>query len=145
MILALDIATKVGWAASDGRSGVADFTYCDDYAKVGIDFPKWLRHMLKGTTLCVIERPFGYGSRIYTVQGLAFTAHTVCAEHGIPRAEVSPPTWRKAVLGNGRAKKADAIKWARERGHEPETDDEAEALCILAWAVRGVHGQERAA
>lgn len=133
MILALDISTKTGWATSDGRSGVCDLTKFEDHANKALIFEKWLGKF-SDATLWVIERPLGFGSRVYTVNGLVWTAHMTAKRLNIPRSEVQVNTWRKAVLGNGRAKKADAIRWAKERGHDPKTDDEAEALCILHWA-----------
>lgn len=56
---------------------------------------------------------------------------------------VSPKAWRKAVLGlagnasSERAKQA-ALLYARAKYGLSCTDDEAEALCMLAWAVANV-------
>lgn len=138
MILALDIAQKVGFASSDGRSGVIDLSRYDDHATQGIVFEKWLRSEFSKATLWVMERPFGRGSQVYTVNGLLWTAHIAAKRLGIARAEVNAPTWRKAVLGRGRAKKADAIEWCRKHGFNPQDDNEAEAICILAWARKCV-------
>ena len=136
-IAAFDIAQVTGWACSDGRSGIVDLTLYDDHATKGLVFARWLETELRRATLWVIERPLGFGSNIYTTNGLVFTAHMTAKRLNIPRAEVTAPVWRKAVLGKGNAKKADAIKWCRDNGHEPEDDNEAEALCILEWALRG--------
>jgi hypothetical protein len=140
MILALDIATKCGWATSDEMSGTKDFTQYDDFADVAIAFECWLKDEFSHATQWVIERPFGTGTRAYTVNGMVWTAHKAGRQLDIPRTEIAPSSWRKAVLGNGRAKKADAIKWCQDQGINTIDDNHAEALCILRWAEIALGG-----
>lgn len=136
VIAALDIAQKTGWACSNGRSGVVDLTLYDDHATKGLVFAAWLTNELGYATRWIIERPLGFGGNVYTVNGLVWTAHMTAKQLNIPRFEVQANVWRKMVLGNGNAKKADAIKWCKDNGHSPEDDNEAEALCILEYAMR---------
>jgi Holliday junction resolvasome RuvABC endonuclease subunit len=49
---------------------------------------------------------------------------------------VVPATWRKDVLGNGAATKPMAVAYVRAAYKVDVGDDEAEALCIAAWAHR---------
>ena len=148
MIVALDIATKCGWAVSTGRSGVEDFSSYDDYGEMAIRFERWIKCEFHAATQFVMERPHGFGSRVYTVNGLLFIAHKVAREMGVPRTEVNASSWRKEVLGSGRAKKVDAIKWCQDQGIKVIDDNHAEALCILEWAKRSLaaaSGEGRAA
>lgn len=67
---------------------------------------------------------------------------------GHPRAmrdTVTMHEWRGAVLGRTFARarkdvaKPEAVRWARAwRGREDIDEDEAEALCMLAWAAEGI-------
>ena len=136
VIAALDIAQRTGWACSDGRSGVIDLTQYDDHATKGLVFEKWLKSELGHATLWAIERPLGFGSNIYTTNGLVFTANMTAKRQGISRSEVSASMWRKEVLGNGKAKKVDAVRWCHVNDYNPADHNEAEALCILEWALR---------
>jgi Holliday junction resolvasome RuvABC endonuclease subunit len=73
---------------------------------------------------------WGTGAVIGFWRAMMAAAHRA----GYARIEsVQPQTWRKAVLGNGKAKKSDARKWCRMMGAEFHGDDEAEALCILHY------------
>ena len=135
-IAALDIAQVTGWACSDLRSGIVDLTHYEDHATKGMVFEGWLKNEIGHCSAWIIERPMGFGSNVYTVNGLVWTAHMTAKRLNIPRAEVTASTWRKAILGKGNANKAAAIKWCRDNGHNPADDNEAEALCILEWAVR---------
>lgn len=142
-LLALDIATNTGWALRiDGRlrSGILNLP-TDDYGHMAARFGGWLAdRVFDGVEMFVIERPTF--NRItdssYRCDGLCWTAHHIAWSCGIERKETRPSEWRKAIFGNGklstREAKARAMEWCRERGHDPKTHDEAEALCILEWA-----------
>lgn len=148
MILALDISTKVGWACSDGRSGVIDLTrHKDDYAQMGREWGAWLTNLIymRKPTLLVIERPLARRATDadYIMNGLVWVTHMTAHEAGIPRSEVSASSWRKVLFGKGnmptKEAKARALQWCRDKGIESRDDNHADALCILAWAERCVH------
>jgi Holliday junction resolvasome RuvABC endonuclease subunit len=67
-----------------------------------------------------------YGALIAAIQEF-------CVEHGIPFESVGVGTLKKFWTGNGHAKKPDMIHAARERGFEPDTDNEADALAGWHW------------
>jgi hypothetical protein len=143
-VLALDIATNTGWASHvNGRvaSGVLNLPTID-YGEMGARFSAWLADRIhEGVDLLVIERPTF--SRItdssYRCDGLCFLAHQTAYLHEVERREVRPKEWRKAVYDDGgmstREAKRHAMEWARARGFDPKTHDEAEALAILTYAM----------
>jgi len=47
--------------------------------------------------------------------------------------KVIPDTWRRLVLGNGKASKGAAQAYAKARWGIEATEDEAEALCVAVW------------
>ena len=69
---------------------------------------------------------------------VAGEAKSTAALHQINYREAPPATIRAAVMGNGHATKDDVMAWVTERcGYPPpETQDEADALLVLAWGVQ---------
>jgi hypothetical protein len=57
------------------------------------------------------------------------------ASHNIVLYPVHVATVKKHWTGDGRAKKPDMIAEARRRGFRPDSDNAADALAILDWAV----------
>lgn len=143
-VLALDIAQKTGWAMYvDGKvqSGVLDMSSLD-FGHAGHVFGNWLADTLTlGIGKLVIETPLSFRRTLQSARcdGLCMIAHSTAHAHDVPRVEVEAKAWRKAILGNGGLKRADAkrlaMTWAKLEGFNPKTDDEAEALAIMTWAL----------
>lgn len=153
-ILALDLGNLTGWAlwTPDSRLqewGVMDFTprdtRRDDSRWFG--FSQWLAKTLQRAGTVVVEDiPAGvhrgrkaaqvYGG--YRAISLAFAAR-YCERYYV----VTPGTWKKAVLGNGNAKKADAIAAARLlTDNSTLSSDEADAILIGKWGVQHMLSEE---
>lgn len=139
--MSLDPSSKTGWALSTGQSGVFDLTDSLDLGETVWRFQQWLAGKITTHRVrrLIVERPFIITrSESALLPGhLAAAAHAVAHGHEVEREEVSPPTWRKVVLGNGglstsEAKKA-AIRWCQLNGYKPADDNEAEAICILEY------------
>lgn len=62
--------------------------------------------------------------------------------HGFRYEGVHVGTWKKHVVGNGHAEKEDVMAAVRQLGHQPKSQDEADALGILYYAL-GVEQSER--
>lgn len=141
-ILALDIATKTGWAQMENNaitSGVYEVPFIrEDLGRAGTQFSLWLfdRLNLRLCDMLVIEKPFKgpNADTTYRLFGLAFTAHTIANEAGKRRHEVSPKTLKKFTTDNGNASKKDMIAAVREWGFDPQDDNEADALALLTYA-----------
>lgn len=137
--LALDIATKTGWACSDGTSGVMDFgPFKEDFGRLGWAFEEWLRaHLVRVGPIdrLVVERPFyrGASSTVYMLNGLAFLAQKVAFATRLERAEHTVFDVRKFICGNRLAKKKAVMDWACAQGFDPEDDNEADALALLTY------------
>lgn len=90
----------------------------------------------------VIENPYNRGFKGtpgMALLGVAFVC-IEAAQSACPGAVVMdcpPATWRKSVLGHGRADKDDAVRFAAGLGYDGNDLDIAEALCIAQ------HGWER--
>lgn len=59
----------------------------------------------------------------------------VAAAKGVPVSGVGPPTWRKAVLGDGHAAKSDAVTHCQRLGLGKLGHDRAEAVCVALWGA----------
>ncbi len=149
-ILALDLGTKTGYALRrrDGRiaHGTQDFTPRKSWSEgqKWARYRAWLietiregqvhqvvyelviRHEVKGRPLWDAAHAYG-----------AFQAitHMVCDSFNVDAIGVNLATVKKSFTGSGRAKKADMVAEANARGFRPETDNDADALAILHWAV----------
>ncbi len=58
-----------------------------------------------------------------------------CEEKQIPYQGVPVGTIKKHATGKGNASKDMMIKAARDRGHQPADDNEADAINLLYWAM----------
>jgi len=148
-ILALDLGSKTGWATQEpgGRvtSGVQEFALQrgESAGMRFIRFNRWLREMLADVkpSLVVYEMPHmrgGYATDLLV--GFMTRIQEACVEQGIKDYRgVHSMTLKKATCGSGKADKAKMIEWAAERyGKEAAKldDNEADALCLLAYAER---------
>ena len=153
-VLALDLATKTGWAAGPDpvRYGVWDLSA---YASVARRL-RMLRTKLDrlrdevAITDVMYETPWvGRKTHQHTARllmAMPVIVEMFCDEHDIRCWEVAAPTWRKHFLGVGQVRvgkhgsSRDELKrMARERcrllGYAVSTDDEADALGILDYAL----------
>ena len=66
-----------------------------------------------------------------------FLAHLTawCEHHQIPYQGVPVGTIKKHATGKGNSGKDAMITAAKARGLDPQDDNEADALALLAWAV----------
>ena len=66
-----------------------------------------------------------------------FMAHLTawCEHHQIPYQGVPVGTIKKHATGKGNAGKAEMISAMRALGHQPEDDNEADALALLYLAI----------
>jgi len=143
-ILALDLATKCGWAYSTKRGiqhGTTDF-HNKQWDGAGMRFLK-----LKALILNIgwvpdlvvyekVERHTGgtYAAHVYG--GFLAEMQVVCEEQEIPYTGYGVTEIKKFWTGKGNADKAAMIQAARERGFNPKDDNAADALAILHMALK---------
>lgn len=98
-----------------------------------------------GFDVLVMEpvRMFTGGKNVYLVSleaiiGLSTTLEDWAHKLGIPVVKVYPNSWRKYILGTGKAKKKDAIKYVLNKYGRDLREDAAEAVCQAEYGVRGL-------
>lgn len=146
-ILALDTGTHCGWASwtPDGMaSGVQDFVLGrgESTGMRYLRFRKWLREMIVDYVqpeVIAYERSahFKGVAAAEVAHGFQTIMHEEAAKRGINTAPVQNSKLKKHATGKGNAGKPMMIdaakKWWKIKGDI--RDDEADALCVLAWAL----------
>lgn len=139
MILALDIATKTGWATTHA-SGVVDFKPKrgeSDGMRV-VRFRSWLEEMLAANAYSVIayERPAGrHAASIIVAAKLMGVVDELAHRHGLDVAIYSASEIKRHATGKGNAGKDEVYRAAVERwGTGIADDNEADALWLLSLA-----------
>lgn len=145
-ILSIDLGTSMGWAIkkSDGsiEHGVESFKLSrfDGGGVRFLKFKRWLteiKSQFDGIDAVFYEKVRNHnGIDAAQVYG-GFLAHLTawCEHHGIPYQGIDVGTIKKSATGKGNASKQDMINAVIELGYVPHTDDDADALCLLHYAI----------
>lgn len=151
MILALDLATLTGWALAEvvpGPGTIADRARLVSSGQVDLGrtlsagerlraLDDWLETRFRDPLRLVAwERPHLRGGGSFLLAGFAAVATLACERHGCAYVDVHTGTVKKHATGSGRASKADVLTAMAARWKvQPRSDDEADALAVLSWAL----------
>ena len=145
-ILALDLATRLGWACGspDGepRYGTKVLPSTgEEIGRFADAYDEWLLDMitLESPALVVFEAPFvggtGNANTARKLMGLCWQTEIACYRRQIRCMEHGNTSVKKMFAGNGRAEKGEMIAAAERMGWNPKNDHEADALGLWACAV----------
>jgi len=145
-ILALDLGTSTGYAmqTADGNilSGSVSFkqTRFDGGGVRFLRFKKWLTEIKQSgvTEVCyesVRRHVSNDSAHCYGAFMGILTAW--CEHHEIPYTGVPVGTIKKHATGKGNASKEQMIQAAIDKGFSPKTHDEADAIHILLYSIKG--------
>lgn len=138
-ILALDMASKTGWAHSDGASGVADFTAHKLLEDKLLAFYGWLDKLLLDhpTHLIVYEQAhFRGGAPTRHGVGFETALRMLARSYRISVDFCHTATLKKHATGRGNATK-DEMMVAAVAEHPTirlQDDNHVDALWLLHWA-----------
>lgn len=152
-ILCLDLGTTTGWASCDDplmtNSGTVSFA-SRRYEGGGmryLRFKGWLDDFLKACPELgavyfeEVHRHAGTDAA-HVYGGLMATLTSWCELNKIPYSGVSVGTIKKHATGKGNANKESMIEAAKDKGHKPKDDNEADAICLMYCALDGM-GEKR--
>jgi len=146
ILLALDLGTMTGWALRNqhGRivSGTAHFRprRFEGGGMRYLRFERWLnetRNVAGGLDAVYFEevRRHAGVDAAHAYGGFLAQLTAWCEHHGIPYEGVPVGTIKHFITGKGNAKKEQVIAAVKTLGHNPEDDNEADALALLHWAI----------
>jgi hypothetical protein len=142
-ILALDLGTTMGWATKvpagvivSGVTNLRGGRFEGGGARF-LRFNQWLEGRIARIDACYYEEVRRHLSTdsAHIYGGLLGILQAFCESRQIPYIGVPVATIKKHATGRGNANKQAMIQAARDRGHKPEDDNEADALCLLHWAI----------
>lgn len=156
-VLALDMATRCGWAINDDTgdvvSGWADFSAGCPKGSITVRHPYLLAQAFgvldelmsvgKPETV-IIEMDFARGIGGKLLERFAGIAMALAQKHGAAVVSIMPGTWRKEIFGTGKLSTDDAKAAAIARAGVGD-DNEAEARCILEYGLRTIREAPAAA
>lgn len=148
-ILALDLGTKTGWAAATPGIGVESGVQVFDLRRGEspgmrfLRFRRWLGQMLEDLSpeLVVYELAHHRGGPATELAvGFQTRVQELAAARGVEYTSVHTATLKKHATGSGRAGKPAMIAAAAARWPDQvlEDDNQADALCLLAWGLADV-------
>ena len=159
-VLALDLAITTGWALLDAGggvlSGILDLSGSrwESHGMRLLRLRRWLREVLAppaATWLVAFERPVGRfaGKSLHgsgeVAQQMAAIVMAECEALGVAFVAPTAAEVKKHAAGKGNADKLKMVAAARRLVEEWGVaragdlgDDEADALCVLAWARKEV-------
>jgi Holliday junction resolvasome RuvABC endonuclease subunit len=145
VILALDLGTTSGWAASS--DGMISHGYTA--FKPGRYEGGGMRYLRFKNWLTEIKNQLGQVDAVYFEEvrrhagtdaahvygGFLAVLTAWCEHHRIAYQGVPVGTIKKHATGKGNAGKDEMIQAMQAKGHPVENDNEADALAILHWAL----------
>lgn len=136
-ILALDLATRTGWAHSCGDSGVQDFTprRGDSPGMKWLALRAWLHRVLDAAPTDVIAYEQAHhrgGPPTHMAHAMIGVVESVAAERGIEITNRHTSSIKKFATGKGNAPKERMLIAACERWDHVIDDNHADALWLLA-------------
>ena len=145
-VLALDLGTSTGWAvhSPDGSITNGSVSFRPGRFEGGgmryLRFRHWLTDILQLVgnfeQIAFEEVRRHAGIDAAHVYGGLLATLTAWAEHnGIPYQGVPVGTWKKSLTGKGNSSKTDVVAAVKGLGYSPGTEDEADALGVLLWAM----------
>jgi len=146
-VLALDMATKTGWAFWDGQkttSGIQDFSLKrgDSRGMRYLRFEAWLKSieaLVSPIDLITWEQSHHRGGAATEVAH-GFKTRLEGFMSQLPKhpetTMVHSATIKKHALGTGRGSKEAMVEAAINHGWEPEDDNEADALWLLDYVLK---------
>ena len=143
-ILALDLGTDCGFAIfKDGKfiSGTKKLgTYKEKFGERFYEFRKWLLNVIEKHNIEAIyfERVYGHKGveAAHCYGGFLYTLASVCFQQNIPYKGLTVQAIMKFMTGKANATKDEIITAVRQKGFCPETDDKADAIAIMLFALK---------
>lgn len=145
-ILALDLGTKCGYALRNRDGQIIHGTEAFTPRKSWTPGQRWQRfrswlseivvtHKVNAIVYEDVRRHIGTDAA-HAYGAFLALMELAADSHRITLAPVGVGVIKKHWTGRGNAKKDEMLAEAKRRGFRPETDNDADALAILDWAIK---------
>jgi Holliday junction resolvasome RuvABC endonuclease subunit len=152
MILALDLATNIGWAKGDGSYLPLFGSYRlpktgDDVGQFLLAYEQWFGSVVAqvSPSLVVFETPILPGTTSFKtvtkLQSIAGLTELLCLKAGVKCRSVQPTVVKKSWTGKGNAKKPDMMARAQALGFDVTDNDQADAIAIWFHAQSAIQNK----
>lgn len=153
IVLALDLGTVTGWAISqDGTINSGTQTFRPNRYEGGgmrfLRFRKWLTEVknaageIDAVYFEEVRRHMGVDAA-HVYGGFLATLSAWCEHHHIAYQGVPVGTIKRHATGKGQASKDAVIRAVQDKGHEPQDDNEADAIALLYFAIeQGINNEQ---
>lgn len=142
-LLALDLGSHCGFAVFKDNeiiSGTKKLRI--DKKKIGwrfLEFRNWILQTIVTHDIREVyfERVFGHKgtSAAHIYGGFMYTLAVVCLEKNIPCTGFTVQAIKKFMAGKANATKDEMIAAAKAKRFDPKTDDEADAIAVMLFAL----------
>ena len=142
-LLALDLGTSLGFAIfKDGKfiSGTKKLgTYKEKFGERFHEFRTWLLNIIAKHNIEAVyfERVFGHKGveAAHCYGGFLYMLASVCFQQNISCTGLTVQAIKKFMTGKSNATKDEMIAAAKQKGFNPATNDEADAIAIILLAI----------
>ena len=142
-LLALDLGTSLGFAIfKDGKfiSGTKKLgTYKEKFGARFHEFRTWLLNIIAKHNIEAVyfERVFGHKGveAAHCYGGFLYMLASVCFQQNISCTGLTVQAIKKFMTGKSNATKDEMIAAAKQKGFNPATNDEADAIAIILLAI----------
>ena len=149
-ILAIDLATRTGWAVR--KDGVVTSGFVDLGGDGGMlpvakaeRLMRWMRSTIDASAIKIVvyEAPIKRHASAGAAElayGLAMACQLMARSKNCEVSMVHVGTIKKAWTGKGNAKKPDMVEMARANGFDVRDHNEADALALIHYAASQMGG-----
>jgi len=139
-IVAFDLGSTMGWASNFKAIPIGHRTFVGTRVQKLADIEAWLRLLQwQGADAVVYETPLGRGQAATRILwGIAGLLEATATQAGLGLVDVAVPTIKKFATGNGMASKVEMLAAAKKFGYTGADEHEADAVCLLHYAIANV-------
>jgi Holliday junction resolvasome RuvABC endonuclease subunit len=144
-IIAFDLGSTIGWATNYAHLNTGHKTFIGSRVERLAAIQGWLHdfnwHMVE---IAVYETPLVRGQAATRILwGIAALIEAAVTRANLPVIDVAVPTIKKFAAGKGFASKLEMQAAARKFGYTGSDEHEADAVCLLKYAVANLEAVSR--
>jgi len=136
-VVAFDLGSTMGWAANFKPAGMGHRTFTGSRVERLSAIQQWLAgFQWDRADVIIYETPLVRGQGATRILwGIAGLLEAAATRSNLPILDVAVPTIKKFATGSGNAPKAGMIAAAKKYGYAGENEHEADAVCLLHYAI----------